>query len=86
MNQYFIDNPEMILGNMEMISTRFGYDSACISDGEKLEDKLERAISNIHAELKVTNVNEDYFEIEARNQKEAALIVASVFLGNKTYV
>ena len=27
-------------------------------------------------EVKVTNVNEDYFEIEARNQKEAALIVA----------
>lgn len=52
MNQYFIDNPEMILGNMEMISTRFGYDSACISDDEKLEDKLERAISNIHAEVK----------------------------------
>ena len=52
MNQYFIDNPEMILGNMEMISTRFGYDSACISDSEKLEDKLERAISNIHAEVK----------------------------------
>ena len=52
MNQYFIDNPEMILGNMEMISTRFGYDSACISDDEKLEDKLERAISNIHVEVK----------------------------------
>lgn len=52
MNQYFIDNPEMILGNMEMISTRFGYDSACISDDKKLEDKLERAISNIHAEVK----------------------------------
>ena len=58
MNQYFIDNPEMILGNMEMISTRFGYDSACISDGEKLEDKLERAISNIHAEVKEYELND----------------------------
>lgn len=68
MNQYFIDNPEMILGNMEMISTRFGYDSACISDGEKLEDKLERAISNIHAEVKeyeLDDIGEEDNSVEA---------------------
>ena len=68
MNQYFIDNPEMILGNMEMISTRFGYDSACISDNEKLEDKLERAISNIHAEVKeyeLDDIGEEDNSIEA---------------------
>ena len=68
MNQYFIDNPEMILGNMETISTRFGYDSACISDGEKLEDKLERAISNIHAEVKeyeLDDIGEEDNSIEA---------------------
>ena len=67
MNQYFIDNPYMVMGNMEMISTRFGYDSACISDGENLEDKLERAISNIHAEVKeyeLDDIVEDNF-IEA---------------------
>ena len=68
MNQYFIDNPEMILGNMEMISTRFGYDSACISDGENLEDKLERTISNIHAEVKeyeLDDIGEEDNSIEA---------------------
>lgn len=68
MNQYFIDNPEMILGNMEMISTRFGYDSACISDGENLEDKLERAISNIHAEVKeyeLDDIGEEDNSVEA---------------------
>lgn len=68
MNQYFIDNPEMILGNIEMISTRFGYDSACISDGEKLEDKLERAIPNIHAEVKeyeLDDIGEEDNSIEA---------------------
>lgn len=68
MNQYFIDNPEMILGNMEMISTRFGYDSTCISDSEKLEDKLERAISNIHAEVKeyeLDDIGEEDNSIEA---------------------
>ena len=68
MNQYFIDNPEMIIGNMEMISTRFGYDSACISDGENLENKLEVAISNIHAEVKeyeLDDIGEEDNSIEA---------------------
>jgi len=68
MNQYFIDNPDMIMGNMEMISTRFGYDSACISDGENLGDKLERAISNIHAEVKeyeLDDIGEEDNSIEA---------------------
>ena len=51
-----------------MISTRFGYDSACISDGENLEDKLERAISNIHAEVKeyeLDDIGEEDNSIEA---------------------
>ncbi len=68
MNQYFIDNPEMIMGNMEMISTRFGYDSACISDGTNLEDKLEQAIQNIHAEVKeyeIDDIGEEDNSIEA---------------------
>ncbi len=68
MNQYFIDNPEMIMGNMEMISTRFGYDSACISDGSDLEKKLEEAITNIHAEVKeyeIDDIGEEDNSIEA---------------------
>ena len=39
-NKYFVDNPDMIMGNMEMISTRFGYDSACIANEEQ---DLEKA-------------------------------------------
>ena len=36
-NQYFADNPEMILGNMVMESTAFGFDSACKAfEGEDL--------------------------------------------------
>jgi len=68
MNQYFIDNPDMIMGNMEMISTRFGYDSACITDGENLGEKLDRAISNIHAEVKeyeLDDIGEEDNSIEA---------------------
>lgn len=68
MNQYFVDNPEMIMGNMEMISTRFGYDSACVSDGLNLEEKLNEAISNIHAEVKeyeLDDIGEEDNSIEA---------------------
>ena len=68
MNQYFIDNPDMIMGKMEMISTRFGYDSSCISDGSNLEEKLEEAITNIHAEVKeyeLDDIGEEDNSIEA---------------------
>lgn len=68
MNQYFIDNPDMIMGNMEMISTRFGYDSACISNGDSLEKQLEEAIANIHAEVKeyeLDDIEEEDNSIEA---------------------
>ena len=33
-------------------------------------------------EVKITNVNEDYFEIEAKNEKEAAIIVAKFVIEN----
>ena len=52
MNRYFIDNPEMILGNMEIVSTAFGYDSTCkANENISLEEQLDYAITNIHGEL-----------------------------------
>lgn len=52
-NSYFINNPEMILGNMEMVSTAYGFDSACLSNGEPLEIQLERAVKNIKGTLNI---------------------------------
>ena len=52
MNKYFVDNPDMILGKMEMESTQYGFDSTCKAiDGQSLEDSLNFAITNIHGEL-----------------------------------
>lgn len=34
MNKYFIDNPEMILGNMVMESTQYGFDSTCVANND----------------------------------------------------
>ncbi|MDD4386544.1 MAG: SNF2-related protein [Clostridia bacterium] len=53
MNKYYIDNPEMILGEMVIESTQYGFDSTCKADEtEKLEDLLNNAITNIHAQIK----------------------------------
>lgn len=52
MNKYFIDNPEMILGKMQMVSTQYGYDSTCVADNNTtLEEQLKYAITNIHGEI-----------------------------------
>ncbi|MBR3325264.1 MAG: DEAD/DEAH box helicase family protein [Clostridia bacterium] len=60
MNKYFVDNPEMILGNMEMESTQYGYDSTCKADeSTSLEEQLKYAITNIHAEISDYQVEQD---------------------------
>ena len=62
MNRYFIDNPDMILGKMEMVSTAYGYDSTCKADENfRLEEKLDYAITNIHGKLQ-DNIIENEIE------------------------
>ena len=52
MNRYFIDHPEMILGRMQMISGRFGEESACIPfEGKDLETLLSDAVLHIHGRI-----------------------------------
>lgn len=64
MNTYFIDKPEMILGNMETVSTAYGYDSTCKADEtQSLEEQLDYAITNIHGELQ-ENIIENEIEQE----------------------
>lgn len=52
MNQYFIDNPDMILGEMQMISGPHGNESSCIAyEDQSLFEQLHEAVQNIHAEF-----------------------------------
>ena len=44
-NEYFVQHPEMICGRLEEVSTRFGSDIQCVSDGRPLSEHLERALS-----------------------------------------
>lgn len=51
-NQYFIDHPDMIMGEMKEISGPFGPEPACIAyEGQNLSVMLNDAIKNIHAEI-----------------------------------
>ena len=46
MNQYFVDNPDMVLGDMVVEMTRFGPDSACKArESESLTESLSNAIN-----------------------------------------
>lgn len=63
MNKYFVDNPEMVLGTMEMKTTQYGLDSTCIPNNDiPLENQLDYAITNIHAEIseyEIDDIEED---------------------------
>ena len=79
MNKYFVDNPEMILGNMEIVSTAYGYDSTCKADNSiSLEEQLNYAITNIHGEL------QDYI-IENEVEQEDTSIPARPNVKNFSY-
>ena len=60
MNKYFVDNPDMILGKMEMVSTAYGYDSTCKAEEDtNLEEQLNYAITNIHGELQNNSIENE---------------------------
>lgn len=52
MNKYFVDHPEMILGEMVMESSQYGQSLTCKPyEDRNLSDLLSEAIQNIHAEI-----------------------------------
>ena len=49
-NKYFEDNPQMIMGEMKMVTGQFGMESTCVPNNETpLSEQLDRAITNILA-------------------------------------
>ena len=79
MNRYFVQHPEMILGDMVMESTRFGPDSACKArEGEDLSDQLANAIQFLQAEIKP-------YELEELDEEEDRSIPADPTVKNFSY-
>lgn len=51
-NQYFIDHPEMVMGEMREISGPYGPETACLPiEGRDLEDQLAVAIQSIQGSI-----------------------------------
>ena len=63
MNRYFVEHPEMILGEMKMVSGRFGPEATCVPyEGADLAEQLSEAVSNIHGELTAYEVEDELAE------------------------
>jgi hypothetical protein len=63
MNSYFVQHPEMILGEMKMVSGRFGPEATCEPfDNADLSELLNEAVSNIHGEISEYEVEDELEE------------------------
>lgn len=69
MNSYFVDNPDMIMGEMRLISGPHGPTPACIAyEDRSLAEQLSEAVENIHAE-----VTEYEFETLADEEEDLSI-------------
>lgn len=52
-NQYFVDNPDMVLGELTEESTQYGKQAVTVKPiaGAELSEQLSDALANIHAEI-----------------------------------
>lgn len=62
-NKYFVDNPQMVIGTMEEIPSRFGTSLACIENKDiSLEEGIKKAIKNIQGRYEEAQINDDLGE------------------------
>ena len=63
MNSYFVQHPEMILGEMKMVSGRFGPEATCEAfENADLGELLNEAVINIHGEISEYEVADELDE------------------------
>lgn len=79
MNSYFVEHPEMILGEMKTVSGRFGEEVTCVPfENADLSELLSEAVANIHGEIS------DY-EVEDELEEEDNSIPADPNVRNFSY-
>ena len=70
MNRYFLDHPDMVLGEMKMVSGPYGPEPTCVPFLEQpLDSLLANAVQNIHGEITAYEREE---ELEGEDQSIAA--------------
>lgn len=63
MNSYFAEHPDMILGDMKMVSGRFGEELTCVPyENADLAALLDEAVFNIHGEINEYEQDEELEE------------------------
>lgn len=78
-NQYFVDNPDMVLGKMERTTGRYGEDIVCSPiEGEILSEQLDKAVSKLKTDVAVKARS-------AAQSKENGVIPATDDVRNFTY-
>ncbi len=78
-NQYFLDNPDMVLGELVEESGQYGMQLNCKPyEGADLEQQLNEAIQNIHAEI-------TEYEIDDISANESVSIPADPDVKNFSY-
>ena len=81
MNRYFVEHPEMVLGTMQMESSRFGMDTACKADKEhSLSELLSEAVQRINGEI---TAQEN--QIDEISDEQAESIPADPLVRNFSY-
>ena len=79
MNSYFVQHPEMILGEMKMVSGRFGMEATCVPyENADLAAQLDEAVANIHGEI-------TEYEAEEKLEEEDNSIPADPAVRNFSY-
>ena len=70
MNRYFLDHPDMVLGEMKMVSGPYGPEPTCVPfPDQPLDSLLANAMQNIHGEITTYEREE---ELEGEDQSIAA--------------
>mgnify|MGYP000213788300 FL=1 len=63
MNSYFVQHPEMVLGEMKMVSGRFGPEATCEPyENAELGELLDEAVANIHGKISAYEVADELEE------------------------
>ena len=69
-NQYFVDHPEMVLGNLELESTQYGHDlTVAPIEGASLADQLTEAVQHIEGQYTAVEISApDVADAEAQRK------------------
>ncbi|SHH68060.1 SNF2-related protein [Desulfosporosinus lacus] len=82
LNQYYLDHPDMILGEMKYVSGRFGRTEACVApEGQELYPLLRAAVGKLQGEF-TAQPDEEFTEQEQKISTEGLLEAPE---GMKTY-